>query len=52
MGLGFACGMQQHPGLSNPGSFWLYQQQMLLELQNWMGMWATMVHMAVDLDAK
>jgi len=50
MGLGFASGMQQHPGLLNPRSFWLYQQQMQSESQNWMGMLATMVHIAIDLD--
>jgi hypothetical protein len=44
--------MQPHLGLSNPGSFWLYQQQMLLESWNLMGMLATMVHVVVDLDVK
>ena len=50
--LGFVCGMQPHPELLNPRSFWLYQQQMQSESQNWMGALATMVCMAVDLDVK
>jgi len=44
--------MQPHPELLNPGSFWLYQQQMQLESQNLMGVWATMVCVVVDLDVE